>query len=169
MKPFILLTLGIFIIFGSCEKDKTYVPSSGATSVFPPDTTKKDSVVILYSRLVFRVKTFRNQNGQILGALFNSSSNYSNNVRFKNFSSALGADSINIVFDSIPAGSYCFSCFHDENSNNKIDKNFFGAPTEGYGFSNNPGITLGAPSYSQIKFQIDSTDTILSNIDLIYL
>ena len=73
-----------------------------------------------------------------------------------------------IKFDSIPAGTYVLSCIHDENSNSVLDQNVFGIPTEGYGFSNNPGITFGQPSFSQVKFTVAEKDSIKMIVDLIY-
>lgn len=46
-------------------------------------------------------------------------------------------------------GEYAFVLLHDENSNRKLDKNFIGIPKEGVGFSNNPSIAFGPPSYKK--------------------
>jgi uncharacterized protein (DUF2141 family) len=42
------------------------------------------------------------------------------------------------IFDSLKDGKYAVSLYHDLNSNNKLDKNWLGIPSEKYGFSNNP-------------------------------
>ncbi len=57
----------------------------------------------------------------------------------------------------IPYGKYAISCFHDVNSNNKIDVNFLGIPKEKVGTSNNP-LSIGIPSFEDATFQLnDST------------
>lgn len=43
-----------------------------------------------------------------------------------------------VVFENIPAGNYAIVCYHDENSNNRIDFHENGMPKENFGSSNNP-------------------------------
>jgi uncharacterized protein (DUF2141 family) len=45
-------------------------------------------------------------------------------------------------------GRYGGVSIHDENSNMKLDRNFFGISEEGFGFSNNPRAMLSAPVVS---------------------
>lgn len=52
----------------------------------------------------------------------------------------------------LPKGRYAISAFHDLNSNNKLDKNMVGLPTEKYGFSNNARGTFGPPSLNDQLF-----------------
>lgn len=47
----------------------------------------------------------------------------------------------------VPAGRYAIVVIHDENSNMKLDRNFFGVPREGFGFSHNPRVSFSAPSF----------------------
>lgn len=63
--------------------------------------------------------------------------------------------SITIAFHNVATGRYAISCFHDENTNDKLDKNWFQIPTEDYGFSNNPEIGMSAPSFDEATFQVD--------------
>jgi len=48
-------------------------------------------------------------------------------------------------FEDIPSGAYALVVLHDENMNGKLDTNWAGVPTEGYGFSNNARGVLSAP------------------------
>ena len=57
-----------------------------------------------------------------------------------------------LVLDDLPSGTYAVVALHDENENQKLDRNFFGIPKEGWGMSNNPKAYLSAPSYSQASF-----------------
>ena len=43
-----------------------------------------------------------------------------------------------ITFPGVPPGTYAVKAFHDDNSNGRLDTDWFGSPTEGYGLSNNP-------------------------------
>jgi len=58
-------------------------------------------------------------------------------------------------FEDIPPGTYALAVFHDENMNGKLDTNWLGIPTEGYGFSNDVKALLSAPSFSAASFQYD--------------
>lgn len=64
-------------------------------------------------------------------------------------------------FEDIPPGTYAMAVVHDENMNGKLDTNWMGMPTEGYGFSNNAKALLDAPSFSAASFLYDGR-----NIDL---
>ncbi|MHB8989529.1 MAG: DUF2141 domain-containing protein [Desulfobulbia bacterium] len=58
-------------------------------------------------------------------------------------------------FEDIAPGTYALAVIHDENMNGKLDTNFLGSPTEGYGFSNDATSLLGAPSFSASCLQYD--------------
>ena len=58
-------------------------------------------------------------------------------------------------FSDIKPGKYAIAVIHDENYNGKLDKNFFGIPKEGYGFSSGAEVTMSAPSFSDAEFSYD--------------
>ena len=58
-------------------------------------------------------------------------------------------------FEDIPPGTYAMAVIHDENMNGKLDTNWLGIPTEGYGFSNDAKGVVGAPSFSAASFRYD--------------
>lgn len=64
-------------------------------------------------------------------------------------------------FEDIPPGTYAMVVIHDANMNGKLDANFLGIPTEGYGFSNDAKGLVGAPSFSAAGFVYDGR-----NLDL---
>jgi uncharacterized protein (DUF2141 family) len=54
----------------------------------------------------------------------------------------------------VPAtGIYAIAVVHDENSNNKMDTAIF-LPKEGFGFSRNPAIVMGPPSFKAASFAV---------------
>ncbi len=55
-------------------------------------------------------------------------------------------------FLDIAPGTYALAVVHDENMNGKLDTNWLGIPTEGYGFSNDVTALFGAPSFSAASF-----------------
>lgn len=60
-----------------------------------------------------------------------------------------------VRFGDLPYGRYALSVIHDENNNAKLDTRL-GIPREGFGFSNNPAILFGPPSFRAASFLIDS-------------
>lgn len=57
-----------------------------------------------------------------------------------------------IEIDSLRYGEYAIRIFHDENSNEELDTNFLGIPSEDYGFSNNASAWFGPPRWEKAKF-----------------
>jgi uncharacterized protein (DUF2141 family) len=51
-------------------------------------------------------------------------------------------------------GIYALAVYHDANSNGKFDRTALGLPAEGYGFSNNPDIWFGPPSFRAVRFTV---------------
>ena len=58
-------------------------------------------------------------------------------------------------FLDIPPGTYALAVIHDENRNGKLDINWLGLPTEGYGFSNDAKVLFSAPEFSAASFPYD--------------
>lgn len=66
------------------------------------------------------------------------------------------SSSMIVLLDSIPAGTYGVAVYHDENSNNKMDRHWYGMPKEGYGASNDATGTFGPPKFSDAKFEFSN-------------
>ena len=63
------------------------------------------------------------------------------------------ADAGDFKLHTPAAGTYAIAVVHDENSNNKMDTAIF-LPKEGFGFSRNPAITVGPPSFKSASFAV---------------
>jgi uncharacterized protein (DUF2141 family) len=61
------------------------------------------------------------------------------------------------VLSNVPDGVYALAVFHDKNHNGQLDKNLFGLPKEGFGFSNNPNTTFSQPSFEEAKFVLKNS------------
>ncbi|MEO8405474.1 MAG: DUF2141 domain-containing protein [Chitinophagaceae bacterium] len=66
-----------------------------------------------------------------------------------------GRESVAIVFDDVPQGTYAVAIFLDENDNGKMDTNFFGIPKERYGFSNNVYPMMRAATFKESSFVVE--------------
>jgi uncharacterized protein (DUF2141 family) len=58
-----------------------------------------------------------------------------------------------ISFADVAPGTYALSLIHDENANGKLDTSL-AIPSEGFGFSRNPKITFGPPSFKAAAFAL---------------
>ena len=66
-----------------------------------------------------------------------------------------------VHFDGVPAGTYGASVFLDRNSNETLDFNLLGMPTEPFGFSLDPNIWFSAPTFDKFAFGYDGQDDAL--------
>lgn len=57
------------------------------------------------------------------------------------------------VFEGLAPGKYAVMVIHDENLNGKLDSNFMGIPSEGYGFSQNPRVMRRA-TFQEALFEL---------------
>ena len=113
----------------------------------------------------------RNSKGKVRAALFSGAEGYPNDASKAVQTQSADIDpqtsSAQIVFTNVPDAVYAVSVFHDENMNQKLDKNFVGVPKEGYGASNNPKKKMGPPNFAETKFQLSGTQQPLE-IELMY-
>jgi len=63
-----------------------------------------------------------------------------------------------VVFTDLKPGTYAVIAFHDANDNGKLDENWLGVPTEGYGFSNNAEGFMAAPSFKNAGVLLGNQD-----------
>jgi uncharacterized protein (DUF2141 family) len=103
------------------------------------------------SDLTVELDGLKNQDGQVCLSLFDSSKGFPD--REKNAFQKQCVPNANIplfvTFKNIPLGSYAIAVLHDANQDNKINSNFLGIPTEGFGFSGNPSIISGPPKFNE--------------------
>lgn len=68
-----------------------------------------------------------------------------------------------IVIRDLEPGKYSFKYFHDANNNKVLDTNWLGIPKEGFGFSNDPGISFGPPPSEKILFELNETTVLTTS------
>ncbi len=104
--------------------------------------------------LTVRIDGVRNQVGQLMLSLVDSSAGWENQVKpVAGRQVAADAKTIELVFSDLVAGDYALMVFHDENDNGKLDSNLIGMPVEGYGFSNNPQV-MRKPTWDESRFTL---------------
>ena len=114
------------------------------------------------------VSTVRNQNGEIICALFDDAESFDKRIPLSKVVANARTPVARCVFRHVKAGIYAVTAIHDENGNGRLDKSFFGRPTEGYGVSNNHTYAMHAPRFGESKFSFPGTSDLLITIRLRY-
>ena len=89
--------------------------------------------------------------GIVKFALYNKT-----NFRLKPLQSEIGNienGKTTITFKEVAVGEYAIVCYHDKNSNDKMDFQPNGMPLEAYGASNNV-MNFGPPKFDDAKFTV---------------
>lgn len=60
------------------------------------------------------------------------------------------------TFENLQPGQYAVAVFHDANGDGILNRGLMGIPREGFGFSNNPKILMGAPSFKRAAIAVES-------------
>ena len=107
------------------------------------------------------ITNLRNGTGQFLIAVYNSADGFPKKPEKAYRSLVITAQQSRFIIGDLPAGQYAVAIIHDENSNGKVDTGGpFGIPTEGIGFSRNPNISFGPPSFDKAAFTLQQNSAI---------
>jgi uncharacterized protein (DUF2141 family) len=100
------------------------------------------------------VINLHNEKGHVLVSLFKDGTGYPDdaNKAFRKIKLDITGKKASVLFTGLPSGNYAVSILHDENDDQKMNKNTFGIPKEGYGFSNNVVGAFGPPSWGRASF-----------------
>lgn len=108
--------------------------------------------------LAVLVTGVKNTNGKVAIAVYSSAEGFPKDdarALRKVMASIDGAThSAKAVFAGLEPGEYAIAVFHDDNGSGKLETNFFGIPTKGYGFSNNVRPKVRAPSFGEARFTL---------------
>ncbi len=105
------------------------------------------------------VNNFRNTNGQLGVLVFEKDDGYPEDFKkaLHSMLIPIEKDTMMVQIEGLPYGEYVVTILHDENSNDKMDKNFFGKPKEGNGVSNDPKPgKFGPPKFEKGIIELSS-------------
>lgn len=114
--------------------------------------------------------------GDICLAVFNQEAGFPFNkdgtIFTECFEVAVAIKGIEVELPSV--GTYAFSVFHDADQNGKLEQTapigeFPGIPKEGFGFSNNPELKIGAASFNETAIDVGLADRDPITIQMNYL
>lgn len=116
-----------------------------------------------YGDLELRITGLRNDDGQVLAALFSSPQGFPDHIdkAAKVVTGPIAGGKAIIRLKQIQYGTYALGVLHDEDSDGDLKTNFIGMPLEGYGTSNNVKSFWGPPSFEKTKFQVQGDVTVL--------
>lgn len=105
-----------------------------------------------------QIHDVRSDSGKILVLVFKNEDGFPDQVKkaFKQLVLESKKGKVEFRLDHIPAGKYAITVLHDEDDNGIMTTNFVGLPEEKYGFSNNPKIYFGPPSFGKSAVQVGS-------------
>ena len=112
--------------------------------------------------LTVTITDIREAKGSLMVAVVNSDAAWNNQakpVAAQKVAAAKGESDAEVP--DLPAGNYAVQVMHDENGNDKLDTNFLGIPTEGYGFSNNPNVMRRA-HFDEARFEVGADSTAIT-------
>lgn len=106
-------------------------------------------------RLEIKVSGLCSNKGMLHVALYDNETNFLSTTHyFQKKVHKVKNNFETVIFENLIMGNYAVSIFHDENLDQKCNRNFFGIPTECYGFSVNYRPKLRAPIFSDCVFQL---------------
>ncbi|MFM2337634.1 MAG: hypothetical protein RL115_827 [Bacteroidota bacterium] len=110
------------------------------------------------SSLKIRIENLESNKGHVLVSLFQSKEGFPDKPEkaVRKASITIKDNKAWVLFTGLQKGTYAAAILHDENDDLKMNTNFFGIPTEGYGFSKNVMGMFGAPSFSKASFVISA-------------
>jgi uncharacterized protein (DUF2141 family) len=141
--------LGLFVVFELASNVARADPSATST-------------------IDVNVRTLRNNKGWLGCRLYSSSQGFPKEPTGTQQRLSITGEVVRCTFANVAPGTYAVAVMHDENGNGKLDSNFLGIPTEGYGVSNNHTHALSAPTWDESKFEVRAGQDIRIGIALRY-
>ena len=110
--------------------------------------------------LTLQLNHFRNLRGVVNVVLFSSAAGFPSDAdqACRSGCFVVTDSPLLVTFPDLTFGRYAVAVHHDENQDGQISVNALGIPKEGIGFSNNPKILVGAPSFKKTAFDFTTLD-----------
>lgn len=112
--------------------------------------------------LTVRMSGFVNDEGRVQCGLFNQAEGWRVESRaWKVLTEPIHARRAVCAFGDIPPGRYAVAVFHAPKGEQQVSYGLFGKPLQGVGFSNNPSITWGPPSFESALITVGQNPSVL--------
>jgi uncharacterized protein (DUF2141 family) len=114
------------------------------------------------------VAALRNSQGTLNCRLFADASAFPGGEGFRTLRVPITGAQASCAFNDLPPGTYAVAVVHDENGNGRLDKNFLGIPSEGYGVSNNRTYAASSPKWDESRFSVKASEPLVLRVGLRY-
>jgi uncharacterized protein (DUF2141 family) len=95
------------------------------------------------------VTNFKNTKGSLRVCITDQKNNFLKDCLFSQIVS-IEDDNVSLSFENLKNSTYAVSVYHDENNNGILETSgLFGFPSEPFGFSKNPSVRFGPPSFKK--------------------
>lgn len=102
--------------------------------------------------LTITLENVLNDQGDILAAL-HTQDTFMKGPGIANYKAEAQKGQMTFTFDNVAPGTYGVSVLHDLNSNQRMDYQSNGMPSEPYGMSGND-MSMGPPSFNGVSFEV---------------
>lgn len=143
----LILKLGLLLLFpvlSACQQ----------AEVQPKEPLETGSLEV-----TIRVDGVKNRGGQVIALLFRNRTGFPDSgkqaERVKSVDDIPENEPLEFTFTELPDGAYAVSVLHDENGDEQMNRSLIGVPQEGYGMTNNPPVSEGAPSFEDAVFELE--------------
>jgi uncharacterized protein (DUF2141 family) len=145
------------------QREPPRAASDGGAGPSPASATKS-------ARIEVTVDGFRNDRGHALLALFREGRHFPSAPEraARRFEAPVQNGRASFVIEAMPAGEFALSVLHDEDDDKKLKTNWVGIPKEGLGFSRNPRVRFGPPSFEDAKMKIEGGAGLSATIHMKY-
>jgi uncharacterized protein (DUF2141 family) len=117
--------------------------------------------------LTVNITNIKEKQGSLRVAVYNSAKGFpENEPRLAGRMLKVTHTDVNVSFKDLSAGRYAVAVMQDQNDNGLLDRNFFGVPSEPYGFSQQPSGRSGQPTFDQATFELNANKEI--TVELIH-
>jgi uncharacterized protein (DUF2141 family) len=142
------------------------VESARAEGVAPAPITVSDKDCAgrkTGTRLVVQVGALRSDAGQVVVTVFPSNPDrfLAPHGKIARRRIRTSAPMTQVCFNLPGPDIYAVAVYHDANNNKDLDRGPQGAPTEGYGFSNDAVTKFAAPSFDAARFAVKAGDNVI--------
>ena len=119
----------------------------------------------IYSQSIkVKVQNIKNRQGIVYVALCNNADEFMTE-KYKELTGRVSANGDVLVdFTKIPQGKYAIRVYQDNDRSGDLTTSFIGIPEEPFGFSNNPRIKMGPPSFEVASFDFKADVNLTINL-----
>ncbi len=109
------------------------------------------STTVSAENIIVTFKSEEEAGGNLFVALFDKAEQFPDGEPLEGLQKQWSGTTTEVRFDGVGSGEYAIAAFLDKDNNAALSKNFFGIPTEPFGFSGATG--FGKPAFSEVSFE----------------